>query len=50
MNRWTAIATMERPRAGAGLTVLDGFVYVVGMILIMLLIGLTRKDMLPFDF
>lgn len=30
MNKWTSIASMERPRAGAGLTVLEGFVYVVG--------------------
>lgn len=31
MNKWSSIANMERPRAGAGLSVLEGYVYVVGL-------------------
>jgi hypothetical protein len=30
LNKWTAIANMQKRRAGAGCSVLDGFIYVVG--------------------
>lgn len=30
VNKWTNIACMNRHRAGAGVAVLDGFIYVVG--------------------
>lgn len=30
LNKWTAIASMHKRRAGAGSSVLDGYIYVVG--------------------
>lgn len=44
LDKWTFIASMNKCRAGAGAVVVDGFIYVIGMIFFMTILWLRKHQ------